>query len=921
MSNNFLIKARKSPNKDDYQIVRSQINGSSRFLDNYYDPKLHKNTFKTGKKVSKALVDNTNLNKINTIKKDCLKQYQEFEFIQENDFIVSIEHCSNCNEHLNHTHHINNIYLNYAKGIQKSIQTRYPFIKVILKPINNEDSNEVRIGAMEIQLFRGSDKSLILLHSKLKEKCFPSLNPLLEKISQYIPLFNLELNIINNNFISLENHNKNLNIEDLKNLEVNIYQVRHPLITKIEEQLKSELGLIFNSKKKLENHYNLNETKIILEENKQSQTNLSTSRPYTSRFSSRVQTSKTTRQKSTERITSARSIDNSVKDFTNNSLVNNISYLNNNLRAKSNYKTSNQLSNLSFVSNYANNYFLKDGEVITDKERINLLKGVLISRQYLKNNSQLIFSNLPCDFYLIEIPDNKYYKQIGSIIKFNQYFSNLNENSNISIDEQLINSINLKEYKLKRFLTLSEQTAAYVEIFVYTSIFENNEIELKTVTNSKVSLQRANEEVILINEEESNIILKENTKIKGRYDTILEPGEYYIEVENKDYSTESKRIKVAIGENKINVELKKVITSSLFIKVIELSSKSPISEAIIEKNDLLLNTTSTHISTKGGLSNAIEISQCEYLSFTVSKKGYFTSNRYYVRNNKIDKEKKILYLTIILVPIKEMSKVNILLILYNNINEEEQKEDKVLENSYNINFDTHSNIKSNQIVQYDNYQHSSNINITKIAISKLKSKGLSVEDTSFSSISPEIIRMSMEIDSKNLLNYYHIKKLKLNGLQYFGFNLNIFTNKTEYLVSPPEFSSQSNYRFWDIGFLNIDNFNFYELNSLSNYLFQRNQYYIEWSLFIKNLLKLNLHKNLMINFGFDKGRDKNVIQEAAFLRTIKLLYCKENILLNAEFLIFLVDLFKDSNRQVNYSVFKYKIASNIKNYSVDQKFN
>lgn len=93
--------------------------------------------------------------------------------MEENQFIVTIEYCSNCQEHSVFTSHNAELYKNYALSLQKCILLRFPFISVLLKPIetdiqvkfNNLKEKEVqvknkinalfkdvRLGAFEVQL-------------------------------------------------------------------------------------------------------------------------------------------------------------------------------------------------------------------------------------------------------------------------------------------------------------------------------------------------------------------------------------------------------------------------------------------------------------------------------------------------------------------------------------------------------------------------------------------------------------------------------------------------------------------------------------------------------------------------------------------------------------------------------------------------
>jgi hypothetical protein len=156
-------------------------------MDNYFDPKLHNKAWwpngiphvkkgyeytQTG--LSYHFENNNVLQKLNQEtrekQKKEIKQFEEFQHIGPDEFVVTIEHCSNCEDHQTHTHHSSDIYKNIATYLQKCIIMRFPFIKVLLKTIDTnvlkdftktskivQDTkildnkfNEVRIGAFEV---------------------------------------------------------------------------------------------------------------------------------------------------------------------------------------------------------------------------------------------------------------------------------------------------------------------------------------------------------------------------------------------------------------------------------------------------------------------------------------------------------------------------------------------------------------------------------------------------------------------------------------------------------------------------------------------------------------------------------------------------------------------------------------------------
>ena len=138
---------------------------STRFQDSYYNPKLHKRNWEPSGKFKEKnkynygdsglgynLQDTDIIQKEKSVLDKSQTHFLEFDFMENNDIIITIEHCSNCEQHLSHTNHVNDIYKNISKLLQLSINIRFPFIKVHLKPIDTSNKHTNRLGALEVQL-------------------------------------------------------------------------------------------------------------------------------------------------------------------------------------------------------------------------------------------------------------------------------------------------------------------------------------------------------------------------------------------------------------------------------------------------------------------------------------------------------------------------------------------------------------------------------------------------------------------------------------------------------------------------------------------------------------------------------------------------------------------------------------------------
>ena len=152
------------------------------------------------------------------------RMYAEYNEIEEGKIIITIEHCSHCQQHQPYTRHDEAQYLLRAQSLRDMIVGKYPYIKVLLKPIKEmvqafknpfkirlktkkltmDDLNidkyrpELRLGAFEIQICTMKDgrSKVDILFSKLKTHKWPSTYFILDKISKYVPKTNLTVRLL-----------------------------------------------------------------------------------------------------------------------------------------------------------------------------------------------------------------------------------------------------------------------------------------------------------------------------------------------------------------------------------------------------------------------------------------------------------------------------------------------------------------------------------------------------------------------------------------------------------------------------------------------------------------------------------------------------------------------------------------------------
>lgn len=527
------------------QKIKNPKEKSTRFQESYYNPKLHKKNWEYSGKVkekNKYIYGDTGLGyniSANDKNKDIIikeksaidksqKHFLEFDFMENNDIIITIEHCSNCEQHLNHTNHINDIYKTISKLLQLCINIRFPFIKVFLKPIDNSENKHLnRLGALEIQLgMKINDKiSIVTLFSKLNTNQWPNFNNILNKISNIVPVVNIKCNIYDkeededNSY--LENNTKdkviNNNIDatfavpsKYENIEINLYSLKSEQLELYCKEASNQLDIAFNPKRKTEIYYEEQNSKINNFKNDNINDN---SNMNNSNFNKLNLTQKTisTRPQS--------------------------GYKNKSINNTFNYSIKNN-STFSFLNQS------KRIEVIEDMSILNKLKGKLLSKGYCDKSGILIFENVPYDSYLIEVENSKNFMGGGTIVQF-QKISNNKKNMPTN-----------GNYIVNKIIGLKRQIDAYVEVYLFTKGKGNDFTGINLISDARVILVKKffdSGDIVSGNIDEFD--LEENKEFKGRYEIITVPGEAELNVFKQGYENVYKQINLKNGINKINIEL------------------------------------------------------------------------------------------------------------------------------------------------------------------------------------------------------------------------------------------------------------------------------------------------------------------------------------------------------------------------------
>ena len=548
--NQVSSKTTKNPKK----IIRpkTQKEKSTRFQENYFNPKLHKRNWEPSGKYrekNKYTYGDSGLgfnmgdqnaihqNRNSSIDKKTQTHFLEFDFLENNDIIIIIEHCSNCEKHLTHTNHVNNIYKTISKLLQQCINLRYPFIKVYLKPIDINTKTISKLGALEIQLGMkiNDNKTITTLFSKLNSNQWPSFNNILNKINSIVPLLDIKCTIydkeedLDNTNNSIENTNMNdNNINELKNkndkillalpskyenIKVNLYSLKNKQIELYCKEASNQLDIAFNPKRKAEIYYE-EQNKI---ENINNINNNESNMYQTSKINNKLNLTQKTLLTRPESSLKNKSMNNTF----NHSIKNN--------------------STLSFAN------FSKRGDLIEDLSLVNELKGKILSTGYVDKSGILIFENVPYDSYLIEVESSKIFLGCGMPIVFHKIF---NKNNNQNLDNKTSN------YLLNKIFGLKHQIDAFVEVYLFSKNEKNDLSGINLISDARVVLiKKFFESGDIVSGNVDELELEENKNIKGRYEIVTEAGEAELNVIKKGYNNIYKKIKLKNGINKINIEL------------------------------------------------------------------------------------------------------------------------------------------------------------------------------------------------------------------------------------------------------------------------------------------------------------------------------------------------------------------------------
>ena len=685
----LIDKKRDEEYRQNYRKKNHEI---SRELDNYFFPKLHKRGwFPNGKYIVKQHYyyanpglgyhyERKNVDQLKDIiklqeeksKKKAKQDFVDYKFISDNQYIVTIEFCSNCKEHENFTSHSAELYKNYALALQKCILLRFPFISVLLKPIDtdivksdwhkvkkddnsdkknstkipmyyiNDQFKEVRIGAFEVQLCLKTDNQtkVIVLHSKLETKQWPKIDAILNKIVSYMPFFkarifvyqkdleeneeensqNIEDNLDNQDMVNQiqennENNNNNNNANRLQN-QNSLFKggLIEGLKINIFLQKNNQISKISNeSWEDIQNEKDPYKRKIMNKEKKI----LEKQEMYKSNRSNILHTSNI--NKNISHI-----IDN--KNFARTrppsaTTTRRVNYtLNRNTRPNS---SKNKIST-NIDNDYINTCFNPmEQNLILDKKLCESLKGKLIISKYTNNEGYIDIGPIPYDSYYIEVPENKQYRNVGMCLSFNKLPTK---------DKNFI----------KRYIGLYTQENAFIQLHVFENLKDNeNKEDPVHISKAQVIIEvlRDENKEDYLEEKEFKFEIKEKNNSPGIFEQMVTPGKYIIKIKKENYETVTKICLLKKGLNCINIEMLKERTCKLVIKVFNFEKITkeiyfPVQNAdvvIYHENEILEQGITDQ---KGELEYRVEKGE-DFLTVVINKMGYYPIQRTFIRDKSM----------------------------------------------------------------------------------------------------------------------------------------------------------------------------------------------------------------------------------------------------------------------------------------------
>ena len=687
LNKNFVIYMK---NDKKWQKHRKQFYKVSNFLDNYYNQFHSRPWYPNGKYQVKIRYNHTEsglehiyeknnveqLIPIDKISKDKNKNiisenFIELEKSKPGDYIIIIEYCSSCEEHSHITQHSSDtIYKDLALKYEKIINERFPFIKVLLKPIDvdivknievelpevevnggqykntksvNSYFKECRIGAFEIYIMK-YNKEVKIIHSKLSSKKFPKVNIVLDKIVAFLPKFKLNLILYDK-----EDYE---DLDKMNDIQVNIYLCQSNVIKQVRESTEEQVLNFTNPKRKLE--------MLITQRLASGQNSFKNGRSLF--FSSR------------ERITSSIPKHNK-RGFSAISSFNERPMTSVNNTEKS--KNKNEINIESENSSYVNwNEMLKSQrgiKLVTKFSKVENDENANTEEDDRSESVAMKFESLPYDTYIIETVENCYFESSWTMLKFSQinYESNNEVTKYIGLWHQKKAILNIHLYMKKE--TINDDNG---------NNKPQNNLDLEVIKDANVTISKA---------DDPNSRYKVYPNEKSIYEYMTTTGEYKLEIIRENCEKAVEKIKIQSGLNTKNIELFPAKHCDLIVQVLEYNeydfNKVDVNKIEEGDNSSIITTPVRNaevqifrnsdellvegITNRKGLMTYLVDKNSNNLTIKVNKHGYFRAERFFKKNNTMkvnDKGNYDCIMTFVLVKKEILENCKkVLFVLYSNM--------------------------------------------------------------------------------------------------------------------------------------------------------------------------------------------------------------------------------------------------------------
>ena len=683
----------KSKDKYKRNEMRRQKNPITRELDNYFKHEPHERVwYPNGLYILKhryyyaepGLGHNYEKNNIEQLmdlrelikekeKKAKTNKFIDFTFLQENQFIITIEYCSNCKEHSLFTSHSAELYKNYALSLQKCILLRFPFISVLLKPIETDIQTknwklpkvknggnwpksyintlfkDVRIGAFEVQLcYKVKNKEdkearevIILLHSKLESKKWPKIDEILDKIVNYMPKFMGRI-ILYQKETEEEEASEQKEEEapeqreegdGRRNEEEEKKQVEDLIIQQSEEPMQNhskKIGKDGTFKNELIEGIKVNiylqKNKLITDISEQSwETILNNKVPFKRRIKDREKVLKEKMEMYKSGSKNPSVIEN--KNFNRSRPSSAYSHRQN---ISSMNKTTRPSSSKNRITVYTENDYINSGvnpmedNLIFDKEATKKLKGDLLISKYTNSEGYIDIGPLPYDSYFIEVAQSKQYRSIGMNLVFNKL------------------ATKTKNY-IKRYIGLYTQENSFIQLHVFeTKKDGENKDDPIHINNATVTIEsvRGENKEDYLEDKEWKFEIKQKQNSPGIFEQIVPPGKYLLKIQKENYETTTKTVYLEKGLNCINIELFKERCCKLVIKAYNYEKLAEGKHSPIQNADVVIYQNAREIleqgitDTKGEIEYIVDKGE-DFLTIVINKMGYFPIQRTFIRDKNM----------------------------------------------------------------------------------------------------------------------------------------------------------------------------------------------------------------------------------------------------------------------------------------------